>query len=66
MSLKVKFFAGWLKPTEITTLSTWNKWVEISENNEKEGKSTLVFHVPKAREVEIIRMIENKLQNLTH
>jgi hypothetical protein len=64
MSLKVKFFAGWLKPAEITKLSTWNKWVAIAESNEKEGKSTLVFHVPKDRETEIITIVENKLQNL--
>jgi hypothetical protein len=64
MSLKVKFFAGWLKSAEITKLSTWNKWVEISENNEKEGKSTIVFNVPSEKETEIIRMVETKLQNL--
>ncbi|MBK5213613.1 MAG: hypothetical protein JJE55_08145 [Flavobacteriaceae bacterium] len=60
MSLKVKFWAGWIKP-ENTISPEWRKRAREAEARES---VLLVFEVPKSQETAIVELVEKKLQNL--
>lgn len=65
MSLKVKFFAGWIKTEAMENNGWFNVWWHTAKKAEDEKKELVVFRIPKNKiglSNEVIEDIEKLLQ----
>ena len=62
--LKVKFWKGWLDPSNMMINTDWlPHWINVAKEENNEGFDLVVFKLPKKQSNELIAKIEKFLQD---